>query len=69
MTKLIKKVVQKLIGVGIWTPVTLTFFHDKSELKVACFFLIFITSLFQALVGGDGITLQKIDQIMTNLNP
>jgi hypothetical protein len=39
-------------------PCNPNFFHDKSELEVERF-LIIKTPLFQALVGGDGITLQN----------
>jgi hypothetical protein len=33
----LKTVVKNLIGIGIWTPVTPTFFYDKSKSEVEGF--------------------------------
>jgi hypothetical protein len=62
-----KKVVKKLIeGVGIWTPVTLTF-YDKSELEVVHL----LNHHNNTVLGsGGGVTElpSKSYQIVTNLN-
>ncbi len=56
----LKKVVKNLIErVRIWTPITLTFFMKNLNYGLSVFQII-TTSLFQALVGGDGITLQNV---------
>jgi hypothetical protein len=55
-----KKVVKNLIeGARIWTPITLTFFMINPNLRLHVFKII-VTTQFQALVGGDGITLQNL---------
>ncbi len=62
MTKLILKIQkssQKSHRRSNSEPCNPNFFHDKSKLEL-CFFKIIITTLVQALVGGDEITLQNL---------